>query len=236
MKSTVEQIRQRFDNDVDRFSNLATGQTTTIDARLMLDLTIQAAAAVNPQAVHILDVGCGAGNYSLKMLQAIPNLNVTLVDLSRPMLERATQRIGAVSMGNIQALQGDIRDLEFAPFQFDLILAAAVLHHLRDEEEWQAVFSKFHASLKPGGSIWIVDLVEHSVPALQALMWTRYGEYLISLKDQAYRDHVFAYVEEEDTPRSLLFQVDMLSRVGFEQVEILHKNNCFAAFGAVKGK
>jgi tRNA (cmo5U34)-methyltransferase len=45
---------------------------------------------------------------------------------------------------------------------------------------------------------------------------------------------VFAYVEKEDTPRPLLFQLDLLRQVGFTQVEILHKNICFAAFGAWK--
>jgi len=44
-KSTVEQIRQRFDNDVERFSNLETGQSATIDAPLVLDLIAKAATA-----------------------------------------------------------------------------------------------------------------------------------------------------------------------------------------------
>ena len=66
-------------------------------------------------------------------------------------------------------------------------------------------------------------------------MRQRYGEYLTRLKDAAYWDHVFAYVEKEDTPRPLLFQLDLLRQVGFAQVEVLHKNVCFAAFGAVKG-
>ena len=65
-------------------------------------------------------------------------------------------------------------------------------------------------------------------------MRRRYGEYLTQLKDEAYRDQVFAYVEKEDTPRSLMFQLDLLREVGFSQVEVLHKNACFAAFGAVK--
>ena len=89
MKSTVEQIRARFDNDVERFSNLETGQSATIDAPLVLELISQAAAATNPGARDLLDIGCGAGNYSLKLLQTLPDLNVTLIDLSRPMLERA---------------------------------------------------------------------------------------------------------------------------------------------------
>jgi tRNA (cmo5U34)-methyltransferase len=66
-------------------------------------------------------------------------------------------------------------------------------------------------------------------------MRQRYGEYPTRLKDESYRDQVFAYVEKEDTPRPLLFQLDLLRQVGFAQVEVLHKNLCFAAFGAVKG-
>jgi tRNA (cmo5U34)-methyltransferase len=65
-------------------------------------------------------------------------------------------------------------------------------------------------------------------------MRRRYGEYLAGLRGEAYRDHVFAYVEKEDTPRPLAFQLDLLRQVGFSQVEVLHKNVCFAAFGAVK--
>jgi tRNA (cmo5U34)-methyltransferase len=65
-------------------------------------------------------------------------------------------------------------------------------------------------------------------------MQQRYGDYLTRLKDESYRDHVFAYVEKEDTPRPLVFQLDMLRQVGFAQVEVLHKNVCISAFGAVK--
>ena len=60
MKSSVEKIRERFDNDVERFSNLETGQTATMDAALCLDLITQAAAAVTPVGKELLDIGCGA--------------------------------------------------------------------------------------------------------------------------------------------------------------------------------
>jgi tRNA (cmo5U34)-methyltransferase len=236
MKSTVAEIRHRFDHDVERFSNLETGQSATVDAPLVLDLIVGAAAATNPQASQVLDVGCGAGNYTLKLLQALPNFNVTLIDLSQPMLERAVQRISQVSSGEIRPLQGDIREITLEPERFDIILAAAVLHHLRREEEWRAVFSKFYTMLKPGGSLWISDLIEHSTPHIQAMMWARYGDYLAQLKDEAYREHVFAYIAAEDSPRPLLFQLDLLREVGFSQVELLHKNSCFAAFGAIKSR
>src|SRR2546430_139638 len=174
-KSTSQQIRERFDNDVERFSNLTTGQTAQIDSPLILDLISASAAATNPSATHILDVGCGAGNYTLKLLQKIPNLNITLIDLSKPMLERAAQRIKPLTTGTITPMQGDIRDLELPHNHFDIILAAAVLHHLRGEEEWRAVFRKFHAALKTTGSLWIFDFISHQIPPVQKILWERYG-------------------------------------------------------------
>jgi tRNA (cmo5U34)-methyltransferase len=234
MKSTVEQIRQRFDHDVERFSNLDTGQSATIDAPLVLDLITAVAATTNPDAKHVLDIGCGAGNYTLKLLERLPDVAVTLIDLSKPMLDRALQRIGAVSDGNIAALQGDIRQLPLPDRQYDIILAAAVFHHLREEAEWEAVFGKCYAALKPGGSLWISDLIAHDDPTVQAAMWQRYGEYLTQLKGAAYRDQVFECIEQEDTPRPLLYQLHLLKQAGFRSVEVLHKNALFAAFGGIK--
>jgi tRNA (cmo5U34)-methyltransferase len=234
MKSTVDEIRQRFDADVERFSNLETGQSATIDAPLAMELVAEAAAATTPHARHVLDVGCGAGNYTLKLLQRLPNLDVTFIDLSKPMLDRATERAREATAGTITTLQGDVREVGLPDGHYDIILAAAVLHHLRVDSEWTDVFGSFLRALRPGGSLWVFDLVESSIPAVQRLMWQRYGDYLTRLKDKAYMDHVLAYVEKEDTPRPLMFQLDMLRRVGFKQVEVLHKNVCFAAFGAVK--
>jgi tRNA (cmo5U34)-methyltransferase len=234
MKSTVDEIRQRFDGDVERFSNLETGQSATVDAPLAMALVAQAAAATTPHARHVLDVGCGAGNYTLKLLESLPNLDATLIDLSQPMLDRARERVSRATAGRITTIQGDIREAKLPDEEFDIILAAAVLHHLRTDQEWREVFTAFHRALRPGGSVWIFDLVESSIPAVQEFMRRRYGEYLTRLNGEAYRDHVFAYVEKEDTPRPLVFQLDLLRQVGFSQVEILHKNVCFATFRAVK--
>ena len=229
-KSSVEEIRARFDNDVERFSNLETGQSATIDSPLGLDLVTEAAARVTPHATAVLDIGCGAGNYTLKLLERLPDLAVTLIDLSRPMLDRAAARIGRP----VETLQGDIRDLDIGVNRFDIAMGAAVFHHLRTDEEWRAVFGKVYAALRPGGSFWIFDLVEHTDRGIQTMMWRRYGEYLAGLKDEDYRDHVFAYIEREDTPRPLMYQLDVLRSVGFRSVDVLHKNGPFAAFGGVK--
>ena len=233
-KSTREEIRARFDNDVDRFSNLDTGQQTTIDAPLMLELLTDAAKQVKPGSTDLLDVGCGAGNYTLKMLSKLPDLNCTLVDLSGPMLERARQRVQEATAGEIKTVQGDIRDIALPAGQYDIVLAGAVLHHLRDDADWELVFRRIYDALRQGGSFWISDLITHNSKELSALFRGRYGDYLAQIGGADYRDNVFAYIQKEDSPRSVTYQIDLLRKVGFREVEILHKNSCFAAYGGIK--
>lgn len=66
-KSTIEEIRTRFDKDVERFSNLDSGQLSTIDAKISLELITESAKRIVPHAENLLDIGCGAGNYTLMM-------------------------------------------------------------------------------------------------------------------------------------------------------------------------
>lgn len=233
-KSSIEEIRDRFDKDVERFSNLDTGQVATIDAVLSLELITAAAARIIPGAITLLDVGCGAGNYSLKMLQKLPGLSCTLVDLSMPMLKKAEERVMEMTPAPVQIFQGDIRTLALADQHFDIILAGAVLHHLRDDNDWETTFQKLYNLLKPGGCLMISDLVVQDAPQIHEMIWQKYGEYLSGIGGETYRDNVFAYIEKEDSPRSLTYQLDLMKKCGFQTVEVLHKHLCFAAFGGIK--
>jgi tRNA (cmo5U34)-methyltransferase len=234
MKSSVDEIRARFDADVERFSNLETGQTAAMDGALAIELIAEAATACTPHATQLLDVGCGAGNFSLRLLQHLPALNVTLVDLSQPMLDRAAQRIVQAGGQVMDAHQADIRELELGTEQFDVIVAAAVLHHLRTEEEWRGVYAKLVRALRPGGGVWIFDMVTCNHPALDSLMTARYGSYLRQLGGDDYREKVFRYIAQEDTPASLGYQLALLKEAGATVVEVLHRNACFAAFGGIR--
>lgn len=81
----------------------------------------------------------------------------------------------------IGLLQSDFRVASLADNTYDVILAAAVLHHLRDDDDWEVAFRSLFRITAPGGSIWITDLVSHETESVQRLMWRRYGEYLIAL-------------------------------------------------------
>jgi len=233
-KSTVTEIRERFDNDVERFSNLDTGQLSTIDAKISLELITEAAKRIIPTAENLLDIGCGAGNYSLMMLSKVPDLNCTLVDLSKPMLDKAFERVSQATRKNVEIIQGDIREVILRENHFDIILAGAVLHHLRDDRDWETTFVKLYRLLKPGGCFMISDLITQDTEVLNEYTWERYGDYLEGIGGKEYRSKVLDYVAKEDSPRSMNYQLDLMKKVGFTKVEILHKNMCFGAFGGIK--
>ncbi len=182
-KSTIEEIKQRFDKDVERFSNLETGQVSTIDAQISLELITEASKRIVPNAENLLDVGCGGGNYSLMILTKLANLNCSLVDLSKPMLDVAFERVSQKTNSQVTVFHGDIRE---------------------------------------------VGLSENHYT------WERYGDYLQTVGGKEYRQKVLDYVEKEDSPRSMNYQLDLMKQVGFRKVEILHKNMCFGAFGGIK--
>ena len=233
-KSTPDEIRERFDKDVDRFSNLETGQKATIDATLQMDLITSSAYYVNKDAKKILDIGCGAGNYTVKLLEKIPTLDCTLLDLSLPMLKQAEKRVKELTSGQIKTIQGDIREIDIGEEKYDIVISAAVLHHLRESTEWKGVFEKIYDSLVPGGSFWVFDLVSQEDDQIQKMNMDRYGNYLTSEGGKSYKDHVFDYIEKEDTPRSITFQLELMKDTGFRKIDILHKNSVFGSFGAIK--
>ena len=233
-KSSISEIRERFDNDVERFSNLDTGQVSTIDAKISLELITEAAHRIAPEAEYLLDIGCGAGNYTLKMLSKNKKLKCTLIDLSKPMLDKALERVSAAGAGEVHTIQGDIREINLKENYFDIILAGAVLHHLRSDEDWESTFKKLFNVLRPGGCLMISDLVTQDTEILNEFIWEKYGDYLEKLAGKEYRIKVLDYVAREDSPRSLNYQLDLMKKCGFRHTEILHKNTCFAAFAGIK--
>src|SRR5262245_19470490 len=110
-KSSLEDIRRRFDAEVERFAKLETGQQAAMDSPLILDLVSRVAAGRLRRGDRLLDIGCGAGNFTLSVIDRAGPLDCTLVDLSRPMLDRARGRVLAAGAGSVDAIQSDMRAL-----------------------------------------------------------------------------------------------------------------------------
>lgn len=231
---TIEEIRTKFDGLVEYYSDAQAGQGNTVDAALVLELTIQSIAHRGEGPWRFCDLGCGAGNFSVRLSETFPGSKGDLVDLSMPMLERATERVSQAGGKVVSVHQADLRRVRFPQEEYDLMLSGAALHHLRNEEEWERVFKAIHDSLKSGGAFFYWDLIRHEDPSQQDLHMKRWGDHLVQYRGEEYRDQVYANVEEEDTPESLFFITTKLQQAGFRHWDILHKNGMFASLVAVK--
>ena len=56
-KSTPEELKEQFNRDVENYVNLETGQTSTMDSQLVINLIEKSIAATTPQAQSMCDIG-----------------------------------------------------------------------------------------------------------------------------------------------------------------------------------
>ncbi|MCX6831627.1 MAG: class I SAM-dependent methyltransferase [candidate division Zixibacteria bacterium] len=80
---------------------------------------------------NVLDIGCGCGSFTIELAPHCKR--ITAIDISEPLLERCRKEH---DRPNIAYRCMDGRQLDFPANHFDLVLARASLHHVRD---WQGV-------------------------------------------------------------------------------------------------
>jgi SAM-dependent methyltransferase len=118
--------------------------------RQLAPLGRQAMAALAPQAgERILDIGCGAGETTLELAQAVsPGGEVTGVDISRPLLDLARRR--AEGLASVRFVEGDAQVHSFAPASFDGVFSRFGVMFFADPA---AAFANLRQALKPGGRL-----------------------------------------------------------------------------------
>lgn len=97
----------------------------------------------------ILDVGSGAGNSVFPCLDLFPEANLVATDLSPDLLAILKRRADArEDHGRLGYVCMDACSPYYRPGSFDLVVGAAVLHHLIDPA---AALRAIHGALRPGG-------------------------------------------------------------------------------------
>lgn len=98
---------------------------------------------------RVLDVGCGTGRLTEKLLERVPRGEVVALDLSFNMLEAAREYLRPRFGGRIRFAQADAATLPIAG-QADAIFSTATFHWVLNHP---MLFKSMHAALKPGGHL-----------------------------------------------------------------------------------
>ncbi|GGA19811.1 class I SAM-dependent methyltransferase [Okeania sp. KiyG1] len=208
----------------------------------MLDVIVR---CVPKNCDRILELGCGTGELSLKLLHKYPNAQIVAVDYSPRMLEFAKTKIDAAGYTNrwteIEMDFGEWAnnaDL-LSPISdgFNACVSSLAIHHLSDSMKLK-LFQKINKSLNYGGCFWNADPVLPATTELAEVFKEIQQEWAISqgttlaeVRAQMGTSNPHGYSSNQDQLASLSAHLEMLTTANFVPVAVPWKYYKLAVFG-----
>jgi len=206
----------------------------------MLDVLVGCIASANNR---ILELGCGTGELSLKVLERYPSATIVAVDYSARMLDFARAKIESAGY----AARWTGIELDFGEWannpnfsglgdKFNACISSLAIHHLEDEMKLK-LFQRIRQSLDAGGCFWNADpLLAESAGIKDIYQAARedwalsQGETLAQIRANVGTSVSYGY-SNPDRLATLSAQLEMLGSSGFETVAVPWKYYGMAVFG-----
>lgn len=173
----------------------------------------------------VVELGCGDGRLTERILEGRHDVRVTAVDASAEMLRLARIRLAAFA-GRVALRRAGMEDdgaLGDAPH--GAVVTSLAVHHLDDAAK-QRLYRSVRASLAPGGVFVMADLVAPAGAAPLALAAARWDAE-VRARDpgavapfEAARWNTFRFPDPVDLPSRVGDHLTWLVRAGFHDVDV----------------
>ncbi|HZR19925.1 MAG TPA: class I SAM-dependent methyltransferase [Verrucomicrobiae bacterium] len=182
-----------------------------------------------PKVPRVLDLGAGTGLLSSAILERVQGVDLTVLDASSEMLNKAQHRLARSKPKILVRELTD--DLPSGPF--DGIVSALAIHHLADEEK-RALYARVLEVLSPGGVFINAEQVSGSSPRLQQLFEATHLDRARQLGSS--EAEVRGAIERMRIDRcaTVADQLNWLTQAGFADVDCFFRWFRFAVFGGWK--
>ena len=192
--------------------------------------------------LNLLDLGCGNGILTMYIRDNHPYNTFYLMDGSTQMLERAKGNLGGDNVSFIHQTFEDYIDSPPEEMKYDFIYSGNAIHHL-DLKGKGRLYAKIFQEMRSGGIFVNIDVVQPSSERSeqwQFRMWTDWINETLYRK--GFKDHIGKYdhlpsaykAAGENKPSTLCEQLELLSGIGFEDMDCYFKYSIFAIFGGTK--
>ncbi|MEG4574323.1 class I SAM-dependent methyltransferase [Microcoleus sp. N3A4] len=206
----------------------------------MLDVLAGCIASANHR---ILELGCGTGELTLKLLQRYPSAEIIAVDYSPRMLDFARAKIESAGYAaRWTGIEMDFGEWANNPNflgwgdKFDACISSLAIHHLEDEMKLK-LFQRIRESLNGNGCFWNADPTLAESAAMKDIYqaaredWAlNQGETLAQIRANVGTSVSYGY-SNPDRLATLSAQLEMLANAGFETVAVPWKYYGMAVFG-----
>ncbi|BDI15117.1 SAM-dependent methyltransferase [Nostoc cf. commune SO-36] len=235
-------MQQLFPGEV--FANTADFDTGIRQLLPRYDEMLDVVARCLPSTSRrILELGCGTGELSLKILNRFPDAQVIALDYSPRMLQFAQDKITAAGyQKRWVGIQADFGDWANNPekldigSEFDGCVSSLAIHHLQDEMKLK-LFERIAVSLTQGGYFWNADPTLLESPTLEEAYkvareeWSlQQGISLTEIRAKLGASSTQGY-SSQDQLATLDTHLQMLTKAGFKIVAVPWKYYGLAVFG-----
>ena len=162
------------------------------------------------EETKILDIGCGCGATTLEIAKLVNQGEVIGVDISEPMLERATQTASDMALTNISYQVKDVQVDEMPNKYFDIAFSRFGVMFFEDPFE---AFNNINHSLKDNGQLSFVCWQHASLNPWQSLSIQVIKEFLDLPAPPPKSPGPFAFEDKS-------YIEEILNASGFRDIEI----------------
>ncbi|MBV6627954.1 MAG: class I SAM-dependent methyltransferase [Rivularia sp. (in: Bacteria)] len=215
------------------------------------DMLEAVARCIPPTSRRILELGCGTGELSQKILNHCADAQIIALDYSPRMIEFARKKMIEAGYQQWSGLEADFGEWADNPEKFDIgtefdaCVSSLAIHHLSNEMKAK-LFQRISNSLKKGGCFWNADPVLSESPILEEIYKTVGKEWaekqgstiekvrsrLASNSDAV--DYAASYgYSSQDQLATLDTQLQMLRKAEFKTVAVPWKYYKLAVFGGI---
>jgi len=217
------------------------------------DIIARLIKVVFPRPKLIVDLGCGTGSLTIKLLEEFDTAKVYSVDSDPAILLLAEQRLKHFK-SRVQIVQADITKMDWDKcIGADAVVSATALHWLK-AEDLEAVYQQIHKILRNGGIFLNADHAGSCSNLIQR-HWESNREQMLREQTQSADDWDGFWRQflselgddirikrqkalgqwqgtEEGMPLQRHFQ--KLGQCGFEYIDCFWRCDCDAIYGAIK--
>ena len=206
----------------------------------MLDVLAGCITSANHR---ILELGCGTGELTLKVLKRYPSAEIVAVDYSPRMLDFARAKIAAAGYAaRWTGLEIDFGEWANNPNfsslgdKFNACISSLAIHHLEDEMKLK-LFERIRESLNAGGCFWNADPLLAESAAMKDIYQAARGDWALSqgetlaqIRANVGKSVSYGY-SNPDRLATLSAQLEMLVKARFETVAVPWKYYGMAVCG-----
>ena len=182
--------------------------------------------------IRILELGCGSGLLSQKIIDHFPNAMIDMVDISSEILSLCKLNVGENERFNF--INKDFNKLAIDHSSYDLIFSSIAIHHLIDEEK-VVLLNKIYDWLMPHGILLYSDQTKGATAEIYQKhinVWEIESKKMGATDEEW--DEWMNHQKNHDHHSILNEQISWLQKAGFDKIDVLWRYLLWTVYYARK--